>query len=120
MNNFKTNLDRLISRKNETLAKQGLNTNDKFPGTFCRTQAFEANPELFYLVLDKVQDGYFKVIPGNLDGFTAGPEDLVLPRNIWADMFLWQQIWYVRCRKQLLANVLRFLRKMFSIKSMMR
>ena len=82
MNNFKTNLDRLISRENGILAKQGLNTNDKFPGTFCRTQAFEANPELFYLVLDKVQDGYFKVIPGNLDGFTAGPKDLVLPRNI--------------------------------------
>ena len=74
---------RLI-KENPLSAKQGLNSEVKTPGMLCRTSEFEANPDLFYLVTE-VDEKYCDVIPGSLDGIMAGPDDIVLPKNVLGD-----------------------------------
>ena len=74
---------RLI-KENPPSARQGLNTEKKTPGMLCRTTEFEANPDLFYLVTE-IDGNYCDIIPGSLDGIMAGPDDIVLPKNVLGD-----------------------------------
>ena len=73
-----------LVKENPLSAKQGLNSEIKTPGMLCRTSEFEANPDLFYLVTE-VDENYCDVIPGSLDGIMAGPDDIVLPKNVLGD-----------------------------------
>ena len=65
-------------------AKQGLESEEKFPGMLYRTAQFKDHPEVFYL-LTSVDGETCDIIPGSLDGIMAGPDDIVLPKSALGD-----------------------------------
>jgi hypothetical protein len=83
MNTNKPVFEKLFRLVNENplSARQNLDTEEKIPGLLCRMADFQSNPDIFYLITE-INEQYCDVIPGSLDGIMAGPEDIVLPKNV--------------------------------------
>ena len=80
LNLYFEKLFRLIN-ENPLSARQNLNTEEKIPGMLYRTADFKSAPDIFYLITE-VNSEFCEVIPGSLDGIMAGPDDIVLPKNV--------------------------------------
>ena len=80
LNPYFEKLFRLIN-ENPLSARQNLNSEEKIPGMLYRTADFESDPDIFYLITE-VNSEFCEVIPGSLDGIMAGPDDIVLPKNV--------------------------------------
>lgn len=75
---------RKYNHEHPTTARQGLYLETIEPGQLHRCKNSVEHTEFFYLILEDEGDTC-RIIPGSLDGFMAGPEDMVLPKDVMGD-----------------------------------